>query len=71
MKIAYIIGAHSDPNNLRRLVLSLGRQDFYIHVDLKSDIEPFQKGLENVKNVHFIKNRVKVYWGGGLKLRCS
>lgn len=64
MKIAYVIGAHADPSNLRRLVLSLGNQDFFIHIDLKTSIEPFRKALRNVKNVHFVKNRVKVYWGG-------
>ncbi len=71
MKIAYVIGAYADPSNLRRLVLSLGNQDFFIHIDLKSSIEPFRKALRNVKNVHFVKNRVKVYWGGTPKLRCS
>lgn len=64
LKIAYIIGAYADPVNLRRLVLALGKQDFFIHVDLKSDIKPFYKELNNLDNVFFVKKRIKVYWGG-------
>jgi hypothetical protein len=59
----YIILAHKNPQQLERLINSLedGCSFFYIHVDLKSDINEFiylQKG-----NVKFIEKRVDCIWG--------
>lgn len=56
MKIAYMIAAHTDPIQLRRLVISLNGEDieFFIHIDKKSDIQPFLREL-NLENVHFLK----------------
>ena len=49
-KIAYMIMAHRDPEQLRNLVEALDyKADFYIHNDKKSDIVKF-------------KNKMK--WGG-------
>lgn len=36
--------------------------DVYIHLDKKTDIAPFAALLTG-SNIHFITNRVKVYWG--------
>lgn len=61
-KIAYIILAHNDILNLKRLVEKLDyNSDFYIHLDSKCDI----KGL-NIKNsnVKFIENRFDIKWAG-------
>lgn len=52
-KIAYMIMAHRDPEQLRNLVEALDyKADFYIHIDKKSDIVKF-------------KNKMK--WGGKRK----
>ncbi len=64
MKIAHLILTHANnPVQLKRLIKSLAHADadFYIHVDLKTDIEallPLANG-----HVFFIQNRIKVYWG--------
>lgn len=63
MKIAHLILTHANPHQLKRLVERLAHPDadFYIHVDLKTDIQPFLF-LES-ENIKFIKNRVSVHWG--------
>jgi hypothetical protein len=59
MKKVYIIQAHKNPEQLRRLidVLHDDSSTFYIHIDLKSNIEHFIK-LINRERVVFIKERV-------------
>ena len=63
MKIAHLILTYANPVQLKRLIDSLAHPDadFYVHVDLKTDIEPFLP-LAN-SHVFFVNNRVKVYWG--------
>lgn len=64
-KIAYLIMAHQDPENLKHLVQSLDyNADFYIHVDEKVDIQQFEVMLQNRKNVFFSRKRISVCWGG-------
>ncbi len=65
MKIAYLIAAYTDPKQLHRLVEALynDRNEFYIHIDKKSDITPFFEILGDRECVHFIK-RIKDFWGG-------
>lgn len=66
-KIAYLIQAHSDPGNLLRLINALDdTNDFFIHIDKKSDITPFYQLLKEKNNVFFLEGqkRIKVYWGG-------
>ncbi len=65
MKLAHLILTHANPGQLERLLGRLAHEnaDFYIHVDKKTPIEPFM-ALANIPNVIFIRNRVKVYWGG-------
>lgn len=66
-KIAYLIQAHADPENLLRLINALDdNNDFFIHIDKKSDIAPFYQLLKEKNNVFFLEgqNRIKVYWGG-------
>ncbi len=64
MKIAHLILAHTNPNQLNRLIkrLTYSNVDFYIHVDLKVSMEDFSfvKG----DNIFFVKERIKVIWGG-------
>ena len=63
MKIAHVILIHQNPSQLRRLIQRLAHPDadFYIHVDLKTDINPFLS-LQG-DQIKFIANRVSVYWG--------
>lgn len=62
-KIAYLISAYQDPAHLHRLIEALtdGKSDFYVHIDAKSEIEPFYELLYD--KVIFVK-RYKTYWGG-------
>lgn len=64
MKLAHLILAHNKPEQLARLVGRLAHPDadVYIHVDAKTNIQPFKK-LGSIPNVYFILNRVAVYWG--------
>ena len=64
MKLAHLILAHNQPKQLERLLhcLQHDNADIYIHLDKKTDIAAFQH-LADIKNVYFIKNRIKVYWG--------
>lgn len=63
MKIAHLILIHENPSQLKRLIQRLAHPDadFYIHVDLKTDISPFL--FLQAKDVKFIVNRVRVHWG--------
>ncbi len=65
MRIAHLILTHGNPEHLHRLIKRLQHKnaDFFIHVDLKTDINPFLH-LENLGQVYFVRPRVNVYWGG-------
>ncbi|WP_429963985.1 beta-1,6-N-acetylglucosaminyltransferase [Enterococcus sp. AZ072] len=66
-KVCYLILAHNDIANLKRLVDSINYQaDFIIHIDKKSDILPFKKLFLGYENISFLddKLRSKIYWGG-------
>jgi len=61
-RIAYIISAYKDAPHLARLIKRLSHDaDFYVHIDLKADITPFQKVLGG--KVTFVP-RHWVSWGG-------
>jgi hypothetical protein len=64
MKIAHLILVHKNPGQLARLLDRLKHPDadIYVHIDAKTNIEPFSKLLQR-PNVYIIKKRVKVYWG--------
>ena len=70
MKIAYIITAYTDAKQLRRLVDSLwlkpelGAADYYIHIDKKVDIKPFEEAMKNTSNIFWVKHRYWINWGG-------
>ena len=52
MKLAFLISAHTDPEHLKRLILSLPEDAvFVVHIDAKSDISAFtiiHKTIEHV-----------------------
>lgn len=64
MKIAHLILTHKHPRQVERLIQALDHPafDFFIHVDKKTAEAPFL-GLAHRKNVFFIRDRVKIYWG--------
>lgn len=65
MRIAHIIIAHKNPSQLERLIQSLQHSDadFYIHIDKKVDITPFEY-LEEMNQTYLIKDRLICNWGG-------
>ena len=64
-KIAYLLMAHRDPQQIKRLVDSLADSgDFFIHIDKKVDITPFNNLLASYSSVHFINKRIRVNWAG-------
>jgi len=65
MKIANLILVHKHPDQLNRLIKNLQHPDIinYIHIDRKVEAVPFLDVLL-FPNTHFIRNRVKVTWGG-------
>jgi hypothetical protein len=64
MKLAHLILAHNQPAQLERLIKRLAHPDadIYIHLDKKTPVAEFEH-LQQLPNVFFIQNRVKVYWG--------
>ena len=63
MNIAYLISAHTDESQLKRLIDSLHPDaDFFVHIDRKTDILPFTSLIKG-DNIHFIHNRIDVRWG--------
>lgn len=65
MKIAHLILTHKEPEQLERLIKALDHPavDFYIHIDKKADITPFQY-LFNRHNVFMVQQRTSIYWAG-------
>lgn len=46
-RIAYIISAYKDAPHLARLVQRLSTDaDFYVHIDSRADMTPFQEALK-------------------------
>ncbi len=63
MNIAYLISAHTDAPQLKRLIEALHPEaHFFIHIDRKSDITPFTTLLQG-DNIHFLAEREDVRWG--------
>lgn len=72
-KHAYMIMAHNQPELLKRLIGALDheRNDIFLHIDLKSDID--LEGLGKIcvySNVYFVE-RMKVFWGGYSQIRAE
>jgi hypothetical protein len=65
MKIAYLIIAHDQPRQFKRMIKALDSEyvTFFVHIDLKKNISMFS--CPNFKNnVTFIKKRISVIQGG-------
>ncbi|MCY2687852.1 beta-1,6-N-acetylglucosaminyltransferase [Salinimicrobium sp. TH3] len=67
MEINYIILGHKNPDQILRLVHSLNYREisFYIHIDKKVKIAPFQQMLNEFPNVHLLdySKRKSIIWG--------
>src|SRR5450432_298360 len=63
MRIACIIMAHKDPQQIERLIKKFQGFpfDFYIHLDKKINQQPFEF-LADIPQVQFINDRVHVRW---------
>ncbi len=62
-RLAFLISAHTDAPQLNRLVEALPEEsEFFVHIDMKSDIRPFLDEIHDLR-VHFISHRVNVVWG--------
>lgn len=65
MRIAHLILAHKNPDQLEMLVKALQHPSFhiFIHVDAKADQSAFEF-LVKYPNLSFVKKRTKIYWAG-------
>jgi len=63
MRIACIIMAHKEPQQIERLVKKFAPLpfDFYLHIDKKIGQGPFEY-LAQLPNVYFVQNRIRVRW---------
>lgn len=65
-KIAVLVLAHKNPSQLARLAKSLDdkRFDMFVHIDLKSNIQPFKEAITSGggQNVTFVTKRFKTYF---------
>ena len=74
MKFAYLIVAHKNPQQLKRLIERLNTEDavFFIHIDKKADIAPFKEFLKDVNNNKvFWLNRRSIIWAGFNMIRVT
>lgn len=64
MKICFIILAHHQPTVFHKLVRQLcwSNSDIIVHIDKRSDLKQFE--ISGYDNIHFVKARQKVIWGG-------
>lgn len=64
MEKIYLILAHKSSEQIEKQINALQEEKvtFYIHIDLKSDLNEF-KNLERIPNVILIKERVDCIWG--------
>ena len=65
MKIAHLILAHKNPAQLERLIRAMKHPafHFYIHVDKKSDIGPFEYLFDN-QQVFKVQHRTSIVHNG-------
>ena len=63
MRIACIIMAHKEPQQIERLIRKFSPLpfDFYLHLDKKIKQTPFDY-LSELPNVYFVRNRIRVRW---------
>lgn len=70
---AYCIIAHNEPNILQALISQIDdpRNDIYILIDAKSNIEDFAEIYTIYSNVKFIEGRLNIFWGDFSQVRAE
>lgn len=67
MNLNYIILAHKNPNQLKRLIKKLSGPDiyFYIHIDKNVDVKPFLEETKFLSNITFLSDEKREIgtWG--------
>jgi hypothetical protein len=65
MKIAYLVLAHNQPDQFKRLIARLTTEDahFFVHIDKKVDISQFVFETQR-DNVHFLEDRTWINHSG-------
>lgn len=65
MRIAHLITVYKNPSQVERLIRAMTHDnfDFYIHLDGHVKMDEYAY-LEKLERVYFIKNKIKVVWGG-------
>lgn len=65
MRVANIIMAYKDPEQIEKMIKAMDHPDlfFFIHLDEKISIQPFEY-LTKIDRVSFIQNRMLCNWGG-------
>ena len=63
-QIAFLISAHTDPQQLARLIRALPQEArFFVHVDKKANIREFEDAVRGIADVSFTHERYNVMWG--------
>ena len=64
MKIAHLILAHKNPQQLLQLIEAMQHPafHFYVHIDKKKDEAPFRSLIKKT-NVFFLEKRTNIHWG--------
>lgn len=62
MSIAYVLLTHKNINHIYKLASEMPDANFYIHLDLKTDIKLIKNN--NISNVYFIEDRMDIKWAG-------
>lgn len=65
MNISYALVVHNNVPQFERLINKLQASDvaFFVHVDAKTDIKPFENATQHYNNVHYVEDRCSVRWG--------
>src|SRR5215470_15141412 len=75
MTIAYLIFTHYQPEHFARLVraLSSDRSAFFVHVDRRVDLRPFEALVPPSRNVVYLRDgeRMRSYWCGFNQIRAT
>ena len=68
LKIAYLVIAYMDPEQLKRLAARLcGTSDVFVHINASVDLDPFRRALAGVHGngrVFLSRERYRIVWGG-------
>jgi hypothetical protein len=61
MELNYIILAHKEPKQLRRLVTRLQGEEcqFYVHIDARVELGPFEDELSDLKSVQLVRRELR------------